>query len=62
MTPRCHLVRWVGESDQPANELVEEQQDTSGEGSGDSQEQTPMPETDQSATAPLTDEPDSSDC
>ena len=28
-----------GESDQPANEL-QEQQDTSGEGSGDSQEQT----------------------
>ena len=28
-----------GESDQPASEL-EEQQDTSGEGSGDSQEQT----------------------
>ena len=47
-----------GESDQPANELVEEQQDSPGEGSGDSQEQTPMPEANQSATAPLTDEPD----
>jgi hypothetical protein len=46
-----------GESDQPASEL-QEQQDTSGEGSGDSQEQTPMPEADQSATAPLTDEPE----
>ena len=47
-----------GESDQPANELVEEQQDSPGEGSGDSQEQTPMPEANQSATAPLTDEPE----
>ena len=47
-----------GESDQPANELAEQPQDTSGEGSGDSQEQTPMPEADQSATAPLTDEPE----
>ena len=47
-----------GESDQPANELVEEQQDSPGEGSGDSQEQTPMPEVNQSATAPLTDEPE----
>ena len=47
-----------GESNQPANELVEEQQDSPGEGSGDSQEQTPMPEANQSATAPLTDEPE----
>lgn len=46
-----------GESDQPASEL-EEQQSSSGEGFGDSQEQTPMPEADQSATAPLTDEPE----
>ena len=46
-----------GESDQPASEL-EEQQDSPGEGSGDSQEQTSMPEADQSATAPLTDEPE----
>ena len=47
-----------GESNQPANELVEEQQDSPGEGSGDSQEQTPMPDANQSATAPLTDEPE----
>ena len=47
-----------GESDQPANELVEEQQDSPGEGSGDSQEQSPTPEANQSATAPLTDEPE----
>ena len=46
-----------GESEQPASEL-QEQQDSPGEGSGDSQEQTPMPEADQSATAPLTDEPE----
>ena len=46
-----------GESEQPASEL-EEQQDSSGEGSGDSQEQTSMSEADQSATAPLTDEPE----
>ena len=47
-----------GESEQPASELLEVQQDSSGEGSGDSQEQTPMSESDQSATAPLTDEPE----
>ena len=47
-----------GESEQPASELVEVQQDSSGEGSGDSEEQTPMSEADQSATAPLTDEPE----
>ena len=46
-----------GESDQPASEL-QEQQDSPGEGSGDSQEQTHTPEADQSATAPLTDEPE----
>ena len=46
-----------GESDHPASEL-EEQQNFPGEGSGDSQEQTPMPEADQSATAPLSDEPE----
>ena len=46
-----------GESDQPASEL-QEQQDSPSEGSGDSEQQTPMPEADQSAPAPLTDEPE----
>jgi len=47
-----------GESEQPASELVEVQQDSSGEGSGDSEEQTSMSGEDQSDTVPLSDEPE----
>ena len=50
-----------GESEQPANELVEEQQDSSGEGSGDSMTHEEMLEEAQrreSASATLNDEPE----
>ena len=47
-----------GESDTPANDVEEQEQESPGEGSGNSEEQDSMPEADQSATAPLTDEPE----
>ena len=51
-------MRWVVSLSNLLVNSQEQPQDSSGEGSGDSQEQTPMPEADQSATAPLTDEPE----
>ena len=47
-----------GESDTPANDVEEQEQESPGEGSGNSEDQDSMPEADQSATAPLTDEPE----
>ena len=47
-----------GESDTPVNDVEEQEQESPGEGSGNSEDQDSMPEADQSATAPLTDEPE----
>tara|TARA_R100000908_G_scaffold15831_1_gene5933 strand:+ start:1062 stop:3191 length:2130 start_codon:yes stop_codon:yes gene_type:complete len=47
-----------GESDQPANMEVEQQEDAPGEGSGESGEQEITSQGDQVASAPLSDEPE----